>query len=335
MIDIKYLKNIKLIRWLHLIAKANLIISSIFLGLSILIYLINISTQDSIYSYWFFYLMTINIIVCSALMIYCNLSAKYNNYSYNSWKTLDGFKIALLTIMILSLVYFLFVMYEIMSGIRYPVIYDIDYLQKQVFFISLPFIISSVGLLLKILLEKLTKKEIFHIILTVITFVLIAIAISLSLGFSIMAVFGGVYESETSDIKNYKKFDSYVEMDQGIKKLLPEEVPQSAEDISYYYRHAYCIDPDYDIYAEWTLPEDEYLKEKERVMSLFEEQDRKDLDKEDEYTSYVIGADDSNFKSHYYYLIFEYSDETNSVRYICSYCMDNAVDMTPYFMKIN
>ena len=186
MIDIKYLKNIKLIRWLHLIAKANLIISSIFLGLSILIYLINISTQDSIYSYWFFYLMTINIIVCSALMIYCNLSAKYNNYSYNSWKTLDGFKIALLTIMILSLVYFLFVMYEIMSGIRYPVIYDIDYLQKQVFFISLPFIISSVGLLLKILLEKLTKKEIFHIILTVITFVLIAIAISLSLPASIL-----------------------------------------------------------------------------------------------------------------------------------------------------
>lgn len=337
MVDKMYLKNIKLIRWLHLIAKVSLIICSIFLSLSIAIYLLNRLTQDrpSIYSYWFFYLMAISIIICAAIMIYCNKSAKFNNYSYDSWKTLDGFKIALPTIMILSLVYFLFVMYEIMSGIRYPVIHDIDYLQKQVLFISLPFIISSVGLLLKILLERLTKKELFHILLMVLTFVLIAIAISLSLVCSLVAGLGGLFESETSDIKNYKKFDSYVEIDQGINKLLPQEVPQSAQDISYYYRHAYCFDPDYDIYVEWTLPKEEYLKEKERVMSLFKEQDRKDLDKEDEFTSYVISADDSDFESRYYYLIFEYSDDTNSVRYICSYCMDNAVDMTPYFMTIN
>ena len=176
---------------------------------------------------------------------------------------------------------------------------------------------------------------IVHILFTSIAFLLIVVMFTFSIMNSFEGILKGLFESETSDIKNYKKFDSYVEIDQGINKLLPQEVPQSAQDISYYYRHAYCFDPDYDIYVEWTLPKEEYLKEKERVMSLFKEQDRKDLDKEDEFTSYVISADDSDFESRYYYLIFEYSDDTNSVRYICSYCMDNAVDMTPYFMTIN
>lgn len=338
MIDKIYLKNLKLIRWLHFITIITLSSSLIFCGLSITFHFEYIFTQNGydLYNYWFLYLMIINIIICIVILIYCNLSAKYNNYNiYNNLKIFDTLKIILSATMILSLVFFLFVIFESTTVYRYPVANDYMYVFKKIGFMISPIIVSLVGLLLEIFIEKLTKNIIVHISLASITYLLIVVTFTCSIMNSFAGILGGLFESETSDIKNYKKFDSYVEMDQGIKKLLPEEVPQSAEDISYYYRYANCIDPDYDIYAEWTLPEDEYLKEKERVMSLFEEQDRKDLDKEDEYTSYVIGADDSNFKSHYYYLIFEYSDETNSVRYICSYCMDNAVDMTPYFMKIN
>ena len=80
--------------------------------------------------------------------------------------------------------------------------------------------------------------------------------------------------SQTTDVDNYLLLDSRVEEIYGdeIKLIFPEEIPDSADKkddgwsgtypytTRYYYMYQATIDDSFDLFAEWTLTEDEFLK---------------------------------------------------------------------------
>lgn len=156
--------------------------------------------------------------------------------------------------------------------------------------------------------------------------------------------------SMTSDPKNYLKLDSYVELySQDIYDLFPAHIPRSAtvktrnllfsktsypDTTKYYYRHRYFLDPDFDIVAEWALPEENFEYAKEKALTYVDEityqQEKGD------WKCIYYNEKNQNTGHDYYYLMFAYNEEAQTVRYIISYCMDTAGGRyTPYFLSLD
>ncbi|MBQ7044552.1 MAG: MerR family transcriptional regulator [Clostridia bacterium] len=168
--------------------------------------------------------------------------------------------------------------------------------------------------------------------------------------FSFLASLGGMLlfgNSLTYDIEDYLVLDSWIQEDYGaeIDAVFPDEVPQSALDApgrefdlgvplttKYYYKHTFVLDPDFDLVAEWILPEEEYIKAKEEIQKpvlhteekgdwvcLYYEDTQEYEDWENEY---------------YWFLIFAYNDKTRRVRYIASYAIDSFTE-GPYYLSLD
>ena len=90
--------------------------------------------------------------------------------------------------------------------------------------------------------------------------------------------------SETDDPENYLIMGNYVKMyGDDIHKLFPATIPKSAiaedsnwyppdkflETTKYYYYFQEVIDPSFQIYAEWILPEDEFAEELNRIHNYY------------------------------------------------------------------
>ena len=73
--------------------------------------------------------------------------------------------------------------------------------------------------------------------------------------------------SKTTDINNYLVLDdgSLVHNSDCVD-LLPVEVPENAENPIYDYYCEFSLFSGSYVYAEWTLPENEYLEEKQRII---------------------------------------------------------------------
>lgn len=69
--------------------------------------------------------------------------------------------------------------------------------------------------------------------------------------------------SETDDVSHYLILDYETEYEK-IYKVLPERVPENAQNIRYEYHYA-PIELDYTVDAQWRLPENDFEEEKERV----------------------------------------------------------------------
>ena len=95
------------------------------------------------------------------------------------------------------------------------------------------------------------------------------------IGLAGLALMPPVY-SETNDPENYLKMGNYVKMyGDDIHKLFPANIPRSAiaegsqwyppdkflDSTKYYYYFQDVVDPSFNIYAEWVLPEDEFTEE--------------------------------------------------------------------------
>lgn len=168
--------------------------------------------------------------------------------------------------------------------------------------------------------------------------------------FSFLASLGGMLlfgYSLTYDIEDYLVLDPRIQKDYGaeIDAVFPDEVPQSALDApgrefdlgvplttKYYYKHTFVLDPDFDLVAEWVLPEEEYIKAKEEIQKpvlhteekgdwvcLYYEDTQEYEDWENEY---------------YWFLIFAYNDKTRRVRYIASYAIDSFAE-GPYYLSLD
>lgn len=77
------------------------------------------------------------------------------------------------------------------------------------------------------------------------------------------------FYSETSNPAHYLKVDAYVEK---YSNHLHDFFPEDTRPEEYYYRYMYCVDPNYEVYAEWTLSPEEIEAEKLRISALFDAQ---------------------------------------------------------------
>lgn len=177
--------------------------------------------------------------------------------------------------------------------------------------------------------------------------------------FSLIMPYGIVARSETTDFRNYRDFDPdcLATRNKVFNEVFPmwphyfENVKnENGEweaiylDAKYYYRFFYGMDYTYDIYAEWPLEADKFGEEVQRVKDVFEKTiaDKTygykfvEIEK-GEYTCLILYRGDEPFQkatNNYQYLIFAYSETTNSVRYIYCDSLENGVDQ-PYYLHLD
>jgi hypothetical protein len=132
--------------------------------------------------------------------------------------------------------------------------------------------------------------------------------------------------SQTEDAAHYRVYDKDIGNENDFFLLT---IPQSVSDIRYYYCFSDCIDPMYDVVAEWKFNnEEDYAQEKQRVGGL-------EAVKTEDKGAYscIYFNEENGLNSHtYFYKFFAYDDDTMTVRYIMAYCMDSADGIyKPYF----
>lgn len=217
-------------------------------------------------------------------------------------------------------------------------------------YVLLPIVLSFIVLILyvktQLVKAKRKKRRIIAIILMLVTFY---IAIQ-PMGMAALNLFPPVY-SETDNPENYMVLGTYEQAyGNSVRKLFPATIPRSAvvdganwyppdkfpETTKYYYYHQSVVDPSFDIYAEWVLPEDEYILEKQRINNYYPEGPYFQTQWGDwvclSFTNENL--EDAADLTHYYYLLFAYNDTTNTVRYIASYGMDTGGSENPYFLEL-
>ena len=211
-------------------------------------------------------------------------------------------------------------------------------------------LIPSISILVITKLKPNIKRAVKRIILC-----LCVVAIP----FSLVMPYGIVTRSETTDFRNYRDFDPdcLVTRNKVFNEVFPmwphyfENVKnEDGEweaiylDAKYYYRFFYGMDYTYDIYAEWPLEADKFGEEVQRVKGVFEKAiaDKTygykfvEIEK-GEYTCLILYSGDEPFQkatNNYQYLIFAYSETTNSVRYIYCDSLENGVDQ-PYYLQLD
>lgn len=211
-------------------------------------------------------------------------------------------------------------------------------------------LIPSVSILVITKLKPNIKRTVKRIVLC-----LCVVAIP----FSLVMPYGIVTRSETTDFRNYRDFDPdcLATRNKVFNEVFPmwphyfENVKnEDGEweaiylDAKYYYRFFYGMDYTYDIYAEWPLEADKFGEEVQRVKGVFGKAIADntygykfvEIEK-GEYTCLILYSGDEPFQkatNNYQYLIFAYSETTNSVRYIYCDSLENGVDQ-PYYLQLD
>ena len=211
-------------------------------------------------------------------------------------------------------------------------------------------LIPSISILVITKLKPNIKRTVKRIILC-----LCVVAIP----FSLVMPYGIVTRSETTDFRNYRDFDPdcLATRNKVFNEVFPmwphyfENVKnEDGEweaiylDAKYYYRFFYGMDYTYDIYAEWPLEADKFGEEVQRVKGVFEKAIADntygykfvEIEK-GEYTCLILYSGDEPFQkatNNYQYLIFAYSETTNSVRYIYCDSLENGVDQ-PHYLQLD
>lgn len=185
----------------------------------------------------------------------------------------------------------------------------------------------------------------------------IALAIALlvcvqPIGMASIMLMPPVY-SETDNPKNYLILGNHVKMyGDDIYKLFPANIPRSAiaegsqwyppdkflDTTKYYYYYQEVVDPSFQIYAEWILPEAEFAEELNRIRSYYPEGAKCQVQWGEwtclSFTDDTLDFEEAKNEIDYYYLIFAYNENTGGVRYISSYSMDCGREEDPYFLSL-
>lgn len=182
-------------------------------------------------------------------------------------------------------------------------------------------------------------------------------SMSLILALSMLTIpFAGVMSmltppaySLTTNPNDYLVLDNYVRhYADNIYELFPATIPSSADATSYhllsdtypettiyYYKHEEFVDQSFNIYAEWALDDADYKKAKQDAADI-SYTPTATLQKGDWHCVYYEDTEDTpGIDSSFYFLIFAYNDETQTVRYIIDYCMDAADGYyQPYYYQL-
>lgn len=188
------------------------------------------------------------------------------------------------------------------------------------------------------------KKSVRNFTSAVIPFLIVLLLVFSSV-FSYLALLGGAY-SETTNHNKYLNVDTWVEEEYGEKILtvFPEKIPDSAEEnsVKYFYKHTYIIDPDFDIAAEWILPDEEYEKAKSEITG----KENHSVKIGDWNCLYVINEEydggkrffnlfKKNWTDDSYFIVFAaFNDKEKAVRYIASFAVDSYPE-GPYYLSLD
>ena len=178
----------------------------------------------------------------------------------------------------------------------------------------------------------------------------------------------GTFESRTDDPQFYLLLDRFLEeshYEEGnypyivgeksfagmIREVFPEKIPapadwQNGDDAGvpattkYYYWYSDYIDPAFDVFAEWQLPEEEYLAAKRKGIagaSLRVEEGEWVCCYYRCFHNWAEAPWDFHIPDWnsdcYFYLFFACNDTTRTVRYVASYAIDS-LESGPYFSRI-
>ena len=175
----------------------------------------------------------------------------------------------------------------------------------------------------------------------------------LSIPISFISSIGISSRSETSDIRNYRSFDTdcLANRSSFFQDLFPiwphyftneKQSDGSWEtiylDAHYYYRNLPAMDYTYDIYAEWPLEKEEFDKEVARVQALYESQSSDYITvQKGNYTCFFLYDGSPPFEEvtdSYTYYIFAFDEQKLIVRYIMCDSLENGVDQ-PYYLSLD
>ena len=177
--------------------------------------------------------------------------------------------------------------------------------------------------------------------------------------FSFIMPYGIATYSETTDFRHYRDFDPDCLANRNVvfgdvfpawPYYLDNVENENGEfetvylDSKYYYRFIQGFDYTYDVYAEWSLEEDEFAAEVQRVRAVYEKAvaeqtyGYKFVEMEKGAFSCLILYDGhepfQNEPNSYQYLIFAYNEDTNRVRYIYCDSLENGADQ-PYYLELD
>ena len=214
------------------------------------------------------------------------------------------------------------------------------------------FIIVLFALSPTFLMVLLPKEKIRFPWLPIARKVLIVLCI-LSIPISFIFSLGISSHSETSDIRNYRRFDvdclaNRYSFFQDLFPIWPhyfvneEQADGSWEtvylDAHYFYRNTPAMDYTYDIYAEWPLEKAEFVQEVARVQALYESRASGYITvQKGNYTCFFLYNGDPPFEEvtdSYTYYIFAFDEQNLTVRYILCDSLENGVDQ-PFYLSLD
>ena len=120
-------------------------------------------------------------------------------------------------------------------------------------------------------------------------------------------------DSATDNMANYLVFDSGVSLPAEGTALFPASIPETAENAEYYYAYSRQMSGMLNAQASWTLLEEEYEAEMERLRPLLAAATEQDSEDNDGGKILEITAEQDNMEIAYGIL---YNDETHSIRYV-------------------
>lgn len=130
---------------------------------------------------------------------------------------------------------------------------------------AIPSIVYLVSLFLYVKSAKKSSKRLVGIISAVIIAVLLCFE-----GYISLVCSSDI--SKTNDINNYLVLDDGSPVhNSDCVELLPVEVPENAQNPVYDYYCEFSLFSGSYVYAQWTLPENEYLEEKQRIIDSADE----------------------------------------------------------------
>ncbi len=205
-----------------------------------------------------------------------------------------------LRMLLLSVVLSALTVFYVIKSTLYPT------LECCIDYIYMYWVIAAEYLLALFILHRLNKKS--HKAATRIIAAILIIAAVLWQGITFM--FSPLI-STTNDAKNYRIFDECCCLvNNDYIALLPSEIPANAENIVYDYFCETSLFSGTYVYAEWTLPEEAYAKEKQRISDSLNGTDTLPfttaektayMEKNPENTDLIIAFTDAECKVSYYF----------------------------------
>lgn len=257
-------------------------------------------------------------------------------------KKLSGSQISDFIFYVLGILGFLFWIFLDVFEWKYPYCFDYLWCFLKILFRLLPPVILTVVTRNRYKKQKNISGYGFICFLLTILFILPN---------CIIGIFPAL-SSRTTNIKNYGKFDSYVNYnEEKFKEFFPGSLPDNYDinysNLKYFYQCRATFDTTFDVFLEGKLDKNDFNSELNRAKDFFKHQ--KLLDEKESFVDYEYleikkgaftclvqfsGAKPFNeVKSNYHYTIFAFDKETLTVRYIISTSYENGVDK-PYYLEL-